>query len=115
MKLFFKLCLLLLPGLTFSQTKTGETIKVSKVKLANDSLITNLIKDIPTDCKVTGYTFSIKTNEKIFKIDCVGNELRLEIQGTFKIAKVGDKFSFDKIETACLEKHKKKYSFIVTE
>lgn len=93
----------------------SDIIKISKEQLIKCELITELIKDVPVDCKVTSYLFSIKTNDKTFKIDCVGNELRLEIQDAFKKANKGDKFSFNKLETACLEKHKKKYSFVITD
>ena len=115
MKYIFKIVLILVPFLGFSQTKGGSITKVSKAKLIQDSLITDLIKDIPFDCKVTGYVYSVRTNKKLFKINCVGNELRLEIQGSFKKANNGDTLNFDKLKTACLEKHKKKYSFIVKE
>ena len=99
----------------YSQNKNSSITKISKTKIVQDSLITNLIKDIPQDCKVTGYVFSVRTNKKLLKVNCVGNELRLEIQTAFKKTNKGDTLNFDKIETACLEKHKKKYSFIVSE
>jgi hypothetical protein len=113
MKFLLKMFFLLFPFILVSQTNSGT--KISKAKLITDSLITGIVKDIPADCKVTGYAFSIKTNNKDFKINCVGNELRIEIQKAFKKANVGDVFSFDKMETACLEKHKKKYIFIITD
>ena len=118
LKLFFMKSLLsvffiLVLAQGFSQ-KRSETLGVSKTKLTEVQLITELIKDIPADCKVTGYIFSIKTKDKTVKIHCVGNELRIEIQDAFKKADKGDLFSFNKLETACLEKHKKKYSFIIT-
>ncbi len=110
-----KLILIALPFAGVSQNKTNSIIKISKTQLIKDSLITNLIKDIPADCKVTGYTFSVRTNKKLFKINCVGNELRLEVQSAFKKANLGDTLNFTKMETACLDKHKKKYNFIIIE
>jgi len=119
MKILIKILLLLIPVLGFSQKKASPE-KISKSKLTEAQLITDLVKDVPVDCKVTGYKFTIKTynkvaEEKVYSINCVGNELRLEIESAFKKANIGDKFSFDKMETACLDKHKKKYSFIITE
>ena len=113
MKHILKIILVLLPVFCFAQVKGTFTGKISKSKLIHDSLITNIIKDIPVDCKVTGYHYSVRTNNKQFKIKCVGNELRQEVQGTFKKANKGDTLIFDKLETACLAKHKKKYRFII--
>lgn len=115
MKAIFGIVFLFLTTLTYSQNKADEPIYAANTLLAKAELITELVKDIPTDCKVTGYIFSYTPLKgKPYKINCVGNELRLEIQNLFKKSKEGDKFWFDKLETACLEKHKTKYYFKVT-
>lgn len=117
MKTILSTFLLLLSIAGFSQNKAKvkeEAIPVGTVLLAKVELITELVKDIPIDCHVTGYVFTMYLKDKKpFKINCVGNELSLEVQGQLKKAKEGDKFTFDKLETACLEKHKTKYIFKV--
>lgn len=125
MKNFLFLFLFLFTGGVFSQSKNA-TQKISKVELLKAERITDLIKDIPVDCKVTGYLFKmtqykeqkengkVAKKENVSKIKCVGNELRIDMQDLFKTSEAGDTFSFDKMETACLEKHKKKYLFEIS-
>lgn len=115
---------LLLLSLLFYSCAVFSQTKISKTDLLKAERITDLVKDIPVDCKVTGYLFKItrykevkgktEKTEKTDKIKCVGNELRLDMQDLFKSSNAGDKFSFEKLETACLEKHKKKYSFEIS-
>jgi len=119
MRKLFLFTLFLFSCSIFSQSK------ISRSELLKAERITDLVKDIPVDCKVTSYVFKItrykevkgktEKTEKTDKLKCVGNELRLDMQDLFKASDKGDKFSFEKLETACLEKHKKKYSFEIKE
>ena len=91
----------------FSQ-KTGY-VKMSVVDYQNAKTVKDLIKDMPSDCKIVACEVSVIANGTFASV-IVNDEM---IKWNRAEAKKGDKIIFDGIKSTCPKKVKTKYKFIL--
>lgn len=109
-----KKIVVLLIMLVFSGGAIAQKTPVIKIKRSDfekAGRIQDVIKDIPSDCKVTSYVFSLVVagSEKSM---VVNNEALMEIKGLVNPMSQ-KKLFFEDIKSNCRSKHKNKYTIIL--
>lgn len=86
-------------------------INITRVELKKVYVLSDLIKDIPKDCKVKSYKLAlvVKGVEKIMDVE--GDILVSFLKTNAEI--VQGKFFIEKIKSNCTSKHKQSYKIVV--
>ncbi|MES2132302.1 MAG: hypothetical protein V4506_08115 [Bacteroidota bacterium] len=79
MKNYFTLLLLLLCITGFSQTKSKEDFIIKRSEVKDMKLLSDLMKDLPTDNTVSAYEITLKAQGKLIQMQNKGNELSPEL------------------------------------
>jgi hypothetical protein len=87
--------------------------KISLDKLISSVKVSDLIKDIPGDCKISNYELSLTSSNGLNTVMATSDSISKYFNGQLPAPKKGNKI-FISIKTAsCLQKVKKEYKFII--
>lgn len=105
---FFISCLLLVASLNLT-SQTPKEIKFPKAKLGEIKTLSDLISDIPKDCKVMSYIFSVKINSQLGEFSCQGGGISSELKVVISNKEKGEWFFIENIKSTCQKSHKSGY------
>lgn len=89
----------------------SKEIKMKSADFEKAYRLQDVIKDIPSDCKVKSYELSVVIAGSEKSVELEGEVLSNDIKAIF--AQPGRKIFIQRITTSCTAKHKTKYTVIL--
>jgi hypothetical protein len=87
----------------FSQSK--KEIKVTKAKIAEMKTLSDIITDIPKDCKVTSFVFSANIGGSLKEFTCMGEGFSPEMKAVINTVEKGKALFIETIKSSCPKTH----------
>ena len=98
---------------SFSQAK--KEIKITKKQLADSKTLSDLISDIPKDCKIKTYFFSANINGSLKEFTCVSEGIIPELKALLLYKEKGQSVFIENIKSDCQKSHQTSYKLTLEE
>lgn len=109
------LILLVFTIISFRINAQTKEIHFKKEKIKNISELNEIISDIPKDCKVSTFIFSVSSGGSLKEFVCSGGNggIAQEVKNLISSKANGEWFFVEKIKSDCEKSHKQNYKIIL--
>lgn len=108
-----KIVLFLFFGLSLSIFSQTKEIKVEKKKITESVKLNDFISDLPKDCKVLRFIFTINHNSALKEFMVNGEGIAKEILALIAAKEKGQWFFIEQLKTECMKSHSPNYKVII--
>ena len=96
---------------TFMYSQKAEVVKIKRKEIEKAGKLADILKDIPTNCEIKSYVFSIVFNGSESSLTIKGQELN---EFRYILLNVNTKqFFIEKIQSNCKPRPKSRYKVII--
>ncbi len=106
-----KYLLIFLFASSFLFAQKATVINITRAELKKAYVLSDLIKDIPKDCKVQSYKLALVVKGVEKSMEVIGDVLEPLVKTNTEMVK--ERFFIEKIKSNCTSKHKQSYKIII--